>query len=114
MVDATFSDGELTNFSHGTNGRLQYDGVATKKFHVQAVISFSSDKADEILFRLAIDGTTQAKTQQIREASLNTEGTTVVTGILELSTGQYVSVFCSAQDLNSTDITLHNCSLIAN
>ncbi len=117
-VEAT--DGTYTlaannnNFSHGTNGRLQYDGNETRVFHISAswaMISAGSNKTYEI--GIGVDGTVStASIMRMKHAT----GADVQTGhchrFISLATGSYLSMMIR-NITDTTNATLELANLFA-
>ncbi len=90
------NDFTLTNGSGGSAGALRYDGATTRTFKVTAGVSAGASAADTILFRIAKNGTTEAKSETRRYMSAsNDEGSTIVTCHVSLATNDYVEIFAS-------------------
>lgn len=82
--------------SAGFSGALEYTGAQTKVFQVVASISCSASAPDVVAFRLAVNGTTVAKSEARRYlSSVNDEGVVVLTALVSLAQNDYVEVFAA-------------------
>jgi hypothetical protein len=115
VVAGTYSDGILSGFSHGTNGRLQWDGP-TRNVEVSVTFSFDGDTADVYDFRLAVNGTTKEKTETDRNVSsgaVNTVGAASCQGVFQLSKGDYVELWVTTESNNSVNATVRRLNMMA-
>lgn len=100
------NDFTLTNGSGGSSGALRYDGTVTRTFKIVVGLSAGASSADTIYFRIAKNGTTEAKSEAHRYMSgSNDEGSTIVTCHISLAQNDYIEIFASRAG-TSADITV--------
>jgi hypothetical protein len=85
----------LDRMTSPANNRLTYTGSKTRKFEVTASISFTTSSNNQnISFYVAINGVVQAQTRQQRKTGSSGDiGALALSGIIELSTNDYVEVW---------------------
>jgi hypothetical protein len=116
VAGGTYTSGNLLGFSHGTQGRLQYDGRVTQLLHVIICISFSANSADVYHFRVAKNGTTIAKTEQHRNiaaGAVNTLGAVSAQSVTSMATGDYFELWISDSAVAGAEVTVEHAHIVA-
>jgi hypothetical protein len=116
VVAGTYAAGELYDFHHDTNGRLELEGSGTRRFHVTCSFSFEANKADVYNLRLAVNGITLAKTEidrNIAVGGVNTVGAAAIQGLIELEAGDYIELWAATTAQTNAALTVRHMNLIA-
>ena len=93
--------GNVRQMSMPSNGRLQYDGVSPRHFHIAVSVSMTTSNVNNIVgLKIAKNGTVLDDTIVRRFVSTGTDvGSTAVHGDVALSNGDYLELFVT----NETD-----------
>ncbi len=106
----------LRNCTSPSNGRITYTGAAACIAYAHATISCDCGTATQsIRFRFAINGTSQAATQQMHTSNTTASrpNTVSISGLLSLTTNDYVEVFVTnATATNAVVVDYLNFTLI--
>lgn len=114
VVAGTYAAGELYDFNHDANGRLEFEGPGKRRFHVTCSFSFEANKADVYNFRLAVNGVTEAKTEvdrNIAVGGVNTVGAAAIQGLLTLSRDDYIELWVATTAQTDAAVTVRHMNL---
>lgn len=103
VAAGSFNRGFTTTTTSG--GRLTYDGIATKKFHVHVSLSATTTENTSIMsFFVAEGGTPIAASEIQRYASTGADvGAVSLDAIVELATDEYIEIYCDLDAVTGTD-----------
>lgn len=113
-VSGTTTAGYLNGFQH-SNGRLIYIG-SKRWFHILSVITATVDLAGGTThFRIAKNGSAISDSEQHRKiTSAGDRGNMSCETIVELSTGDYIELFCTTNSgEDNKNITAEHYSIVA-
>lgn len=116
---ATSSD-DLFRFSASGNNRIVYEGRKTRRFTINASLSFRGDTNNDIFVFYIAKGnsgdataTVDENTKVYREIGSNFDiGAVSITGSIELSTGDYIEVWAERL-LGSGDLLVASMNMVA-
>ena len=110
----TLTTNFTAKFSQGTNGRLQYDGISTMYFHVAMSLSAETPTANDTCeFALYKNGVLVPNSNnRLRFRTGSDWITTAQHNVVQLSTGDYLSIFISNLD-STTGVNFGNVNLVA-
>ncbi|KKN87429.1 hypothetical protein LCGC14_0258840 [marine sediment metagenome] len=93
----TTSPGTERDFTH-TDNRLTYTGTETRLFAVIVAVSMTSSNNVTTHWRVAVNGTPLASSEQKRLVATGGDvGNASISTEVELSTGDYVEVWCTTE-----------------
>jgi len=110
-INGTYTSGQLNGFTH-SSGRLTYTGTTIRMFHIQCCISATASNNEIYFFRIAKGGTTIESTQIGRKTSTTDLGAIACNGLVQLATNEYIELFVTSDDTNTTTMTATLCTII--
>jgi hypothetical protein len=112
-VLGTYADGYLSDFTH-SNGTLTYTSPITRMFSFNAQISAISSSADVFYFRVAVNGTTIAKSEGRRRISsvANEIGSISLVCILELTQNDEIEIYVTRESASAVNVTAEKMSIV--
>ena len=108
-VAGTTTSTALRGFTMPQNNRLTYTGTPTiDVLVIGSVTMITAGTSDDIAFRLAENGTTDATTQQVRQIGTGSDqGSVSVQGNFTLATNDYIEMWCTNEDDTQTVTANH-------
>lgn len=103
------------NFSEGTNGRLQFDGVAVRAFMVAGTVSMTSPENNKTYeFGIGKNGTIWTPSIIQRKIGTGADvGAAPIAGIIEMDTGDYLTLQVrNTTDTSNVTVTKANISVV--
>jgi hypothetical protein len=111
-ISGSTTTANLFRFSAPLSNRMVYDGTKTRNFQVMAAISMTSPANNKIYkFYIAKNGSTLPETGQLRKISSGSDvGSLTISGVVNLSPGDYVEVWVENVS-DASDITIEAMNL---
>ena len=115
IAGSTTAD-SLSNFTHPTNNRLTYTGTATRKFLVNAALSFHGTNGNDYKFAFHKNGSSILSASIISTTATGAGSLAHVSCqcIVELATNEYIEVFVTNADAtNPATVDFMNMAAVA-